>query len=60
MTDRHLLGDIAFAILIALPAVTVVQPQPPKPSIPAAQSSLVDRPTLADRTSAEHRVSLLG
>ena len=29
MVDRHLLGDVAIAILLALPAAALVRPQPP-------------------------------
>lgn len=30
MTDRHLLGDVALALLIAIPAVALARPESPQ------------------------------
>jgi hypothetical protein len=60
MADRPLLGEIAFAILIALPAVAFIQPQPAKSTITAAHPKQAHQLTLADRRSVEHRTSVLG
>jgi hypothetical protein len=53
--DRHLLGDVAFAVLLALPAAALARPAP-------VQSSKLDTaaPTQqAASTNVAHR-SLLG
>jgi hypothetical protein len=60
MIVRHPLGDLAFAILIALPAVAFVQPQPLKPAIETDQPKHTDGSLFTRLASADHRISLLG
>ena len=58
MPDRHWLGDISLAVLLALPVVALARPQPvdhkQTVSPPAAKVAV------ADRLPGNGRVSLLG
>ncbi len=60
MIHRQLLGDVALAILIALPAVAFVQPQPAKPVLATPPFAPASHLSLTDRTATDHRVTLLG
>ena len=49
MPDRHLLGDIALAVLIAFPAVALTRPEPvvnqqTSSTAPAQTIATADRP----------------
>ncbi|MFL6752592.1 MAG: hypothetical protein ACJ8FL_05135 [Sphingomicrobium sp.] len=57
MIDRHLLGDVALAILLAVPTLPLSRPQPAVTDQTAASAPLVEQAALADRTSAERRFS---
>jgi hypothetical protein len=58
MPDRHWLGDISLAVLLALPAVALVRPaavdHKQTASPPAAKIAI------ADRLPGNGRISLLG
>jgi len=58
MADRHWLGDIALAVLLALPLVAIAHPAPTVPAhmtTPAAA-----KVATADRLPGNGRISLLG
>jgi hypothetical protein len=58
MIDRQTLGDIAFAILLALPLVAFARPEAPvhkNIETPAAAKLAI-----ADRLPGDGRISLLG
>lgn len=58
MVDRHTLGDIGMAVLLALPLVAIARPQPvvhKHISTPAAAKLMT-----ADRLPGSGRISLLG
>ena len=56
--DRHLIGDVAIAFLLAVPTVALSRPQPSVADKPEISSPLVDKAAFADRTSVEKRVDL--
>lgn len=58
MFDRHWLGDIGVAVLLALPLVAIARPQPAvhKHIATPAAAKLVT----ADRLPGNGRISLLG
>ena len=58
MVDRHTLGEIGLAVLLALPLVAIARPQPvvhEQVSTPAAAKLVT-----ADRLPGNGRISLLG
>ena len=56
MVDRHWLGDLSLAVLIALPLVALAWPTPSAPNAPSSAVS-VGQP---DRLPGNGRISLLG
>jgi hypothetical protein len=58
MFDRHWLGDIALAILLALPLVAFARPQAPVHKI--AGTTAAAKLAIADRLPGDGRISLLG
>jgi hypothetical protein len=56
--DRHLLGDVAVAILLALPTVALARPQPVA-KYEALAVPLVEQAAIAQSTS-ERRFSVQG
>jgi len=59
MFDRHLLGDVAMAVLIAVPAVAVARPGP-STNPPIERSSDAAQPTQNSAPAADLRPSLFG
>ena len=59
--DRHFVGDVGLAILLALPTLALARPQPdvPKDTAPAV-APLVEKAALAERIAVERRFSLAG
>lgn len=57
MLDRHLIGDVALAVLIAFPSLALARPQPATPAQTSATAPLPERAVLADR-AAERRLHL--
>ena len=53
MFDRHLIGDVAIAFLLAVPTVALSRPQPSAADKPEISSPLVDKAAFADRTTVE-------
>ena len=61
MIDRQLIGDVALAVLIALPTVAVARPQPfVHQDHAAAAAPLVKTAAVAQRAPVAPRLSLLG
>jgi hypothetical protein len=58
MVDRHLLGDLGLAILIALPVASLALPLPASqhPNVATAKAKTAS----ADRIATSGRISLLG
>lgn len=59
--DRHFVGDVGLAVLLALPTLALARPQAtlPKHTAPTV-TPLVERAALAERTTVERRFSLAG
>jgi hypothetical protein len=60
MVDRQLIGDIALAILIALPTAALARPEPLVQKDRAAVVPLAQTPAVAERAALTQRDSLLG
>jgi hypothetical protein len=58
MFDRHLIGDVALAVLIALPAAALARPEPLIHKDRPAVVQLAQTPAVADPLT--QRDSLLG
>ena len=58
MVDRHLLGDVGIAILLALPTVAFSRPQAPVPESSVHAAPHVEQAALAERTASERRYTL--
>ena len=58
MVDRHWLGDVSLAILLALPLAALAQPDASlhKPAAAASAAKL----TVANTAPSNRRISLLG
>jgi hypothetical protein len=57
MVDRHLLGDLGLAILIALPIASLTLPLPTSQNSGAPSAAKIGH---ADRIATSGRISLLG
>ena len=53
MIDRHLIGDVAIAFLLAVPTVALSRPQAPVDDKAEISSPLVEKAAFADETSVE-------
>ena len=61
MIDRHLLGDIALAMVLVLPTAALAGAQIPDPPTAAhVKSPVVAKAASAERAMAERGVGLLG
>ncbi|MEO6114348.1 MAG: hypothetical protein ABIP07_07895 [Sphingomicrobium sp.] len=58
MFDRHLIGDVAIAFLLAVPTVALSRPQPSIADKPEIASPLADKAAFADRTTVEKLADL--
>jgi hypothetical protein len=59
MVDRHWLGDLGLAVLLALPFAAFAVPQPT--ATPATSAAPIHaRTAAADRLAGGRRISLLG
>lgn len=58
MSDRHLIGDVAIACLLAIPTVAFSRPQPTLHAKTAVTSPLIAKAAYAERTPVEKQVSL--
>jgi hypothetical protein len=60
MLDRQLIGDVALAVLIALPTAALARPDPLNHKDRAAVVPLAQTPAMAERAPLTSRDSLLG
>ena len=60
MVDRRLIGDIALAVLLAMPTLALARPQQGVPEQTARVAPMVEQAALADQSSTERRFSLDG
>ena len=60
MIDRHLLGDVGLAILLAVPTLPLSRPQPPEAEQSAHATQVVEQAALASQSAAERRFNLEG
>ena len=58
MIDRHLIGDIALAVLIAIPAAALARPAPVAPVKHEASSAPAERPLPALASASERQIGL--
>ena len=52
MNDRHWIGDVGLAVLIAVPTLALSRPQPTVPQPLSAQSPAAQQIAMAERTPA--------
>ena len=57
MIDRHLLGDVGLAVLLAFPTLALARPQAPVPA-QTASAPLVDKAAIAEQTPVQRRFNL--
>ena len=57
MIDRHFIGDVALAVLLAFPTLALARPQATT-TTPAAAPTMVEKAGIAERTSVERRYNL--
>ena len=60
MIDRRMIGDLALAVLIALPTVVMARPGPAVHKDRIAAIPLMPTSATAERTPIDNRSSLLG
>lgn len=53
MIDRHTIGDVAIAFLLAVPTVAMSRPQPSEDDFAQTRSPLVEKAAFAERTAVE-------
>jgi hypothetical protein len=59
--DRHFIGDVGLAVLLALPTLALARPQAiPETDKGGLTAPLIEQAALAERTQVERRFSLDG
>ena len=58
MFDRHLLGDVAIAVLLALPTAALSRPQPPATDSSGHTTEIVAQAAHSDQSSTERRFEI--
>ena len=58
MIDRHLVGDVALAILLAVPTAALSRPQATTATETAQAVPAVEQAALADQSAVEKRFTL--
>ena len=58
MFDRHLLGDVGLAVLLAFPTLALARPQAPVPATTTTTAPLVDKAAIAEQTPVQRRFNL--
>ena len=58
MFDRHLIGDIALAILLAVPTAALSRPQAPAPQQSSKATELVEQAADIDQTATQRRFAI--
>ena len=57
MIDRHLIGDVGLAVLLAFPTLALARPQPISPQH-AAAAPLAEKAADAEQTPVQRRYDL--
>jgi len=60
MFDRHWIGDVGLAVLLAAPTVALSKPQPADTKRTGAEAPVVAQAALADQSPADKRFTLSG
>lgn len=58
MIDRHLIGDVAVAILLAIPTVALARPQADVPASTSIAAPLVETAAIADPLTSDRRFAI--
>ena len=58
MIDRHFLGDVGLAVLLAFPTLALARPQPTVSPQASAAAPLSEKAAVAERTPVERRFNL--
>lgn len=58
MFDRHLLGDVAIAVLLALPTAALSRPQAPVSAVSSQSTEIVAQAAEVEQTSTERRFEI--
>lgn len=58
MIDRHLIGDVGLAVLLAFPTLALARPQDPVSTQTTATAPLAGKATAAEQTPVQRRFSL--
>jgi hypothetical protein len=58
MIDRHLIGDVALAVLLAFPTLALARPQASLTPHRAAAAPLMDKASTAEQTAVQRRFNL--
>jgi len=58
MIDRHLIGDVGLAVLLAFPTLAMARPQPPVAAHETASSTIAAKAAIAEQTPVQRRYSL--
>jgi hypothetical protein len=58
MLDRHLLGDAAIAIVLAVPTLAMARPQPTVPAQTQHATALVQHAVAAEATATHRRYTI--
>ena len=56
--DRHLLGDVGLAVLLAVPTLALARPQAPPLQEETASAPMVEKAAMAEQTTVERRYNL--
>ena len=58
MIDRHLIGDVALAVLLALPTLALARPQTPAHAPTITSSTIAEKAAVAEQTPVQRRFNL--
>ena len=57
MIDRHLLGDVGLAVLLAFPTLALARPQAPA-TPPHTAAPIANKAAVAEQTAVQRRFNL--
>ena len=58
MIDRHLIGDVGLAALLAFPTLALARPQAPALTLHSGAAPMVQKASASEQTAVQHRYSL--
>jgi len=58
MIDRHLIGDVGLAVLLAFPTLALARPQSPVVAHETASSTMAAKAAVAEQTPVQRRFNL--